>query len=115
MMRNVRIWASDLSRGDQVGHEQTMPWFNSDGVFSYPGGSDDVAPVSFKFDVSSTLDLTKDNFTFSSSNPWLVEPEDVTVSKKGPSKGSVQTFELIVIPVNLAVGSTTINVMAGGR
>ena len=115
-MRNVSIWSSDDSREGQVGNEQTMPWYNSDGVFSYDGDADDTGDVTFDFYVNSTIELSPADFTFESSNPWLVGSHygSYNVSKV-KSVGDTQTFSLVVHPVNLAVGSTTIDVFAGGR
>ena len=115
-IRNMSIWSSDLSRGAEVGFEEKMQWYNSDGVMAYEGDSNDAGIVTFPFYVNSTSVLTPADFTFSSTNPFLVKV-DSFVLEKVVSNGTsdTQTFHLTVVPEDLAVGSTTINIMAGGR
>ena len=52
-IRNVSTWATDRNRGDEVGNEQDMPWWQSTSFHGYDGAPSHVGPVEFDFVISS--------------------------------------------------------------
>lgn len=119
-IRNVSLWAVDLSRTGEVGQEEGMPWYNGDGFQHYdgnvdlasPGAGDDTGPVNFEFTVTSSHTLEPDDFSFNSTNPHLVAIDRIDVVEKVKVDGADQTFSLRVTPTDLAVGSTSIDIAA---
>lgn len=118
-IRNVSVWSQDTDPQlgkDEVGNERDMPWYtNAERTFQgYIGDDDDTGGPKFTFAVESDKDLQVADFTFSSTNEHLLPSDDggIKLTKKDEEQTSgKQEFELELLPVDLACGSTTIDVI----